>query len=289
MKEFVKKYFLVVLVLLFFFVIAEIVKSPKPDGVQIYFLNVGQGDSELIQKGDFQILIDGGPDDKVLAEIGQVMPLSDRKIDIIILTHPHADHLTGINLILDRYSVSMIYSTGVLDTTNGYFEFLNKIKDKNISFKIPGLYEKIIPFADAELDFLWPGDKYKGATLANLNNSSEVAKFCYFSHCALFTGDIETDEQAAMVDYYSQKNLSDVFHSDILKVPHHGSKNGTNEQTLEIVSPKYAVIEVGADNKYGHPHASTLELLQKYNVIVSRTDQDGTVKSELTKTSITKD
>lgn len=288
MKEFAKRYFLVVLILLFFFVYAEVVKSPKVDGVAVYFFNVGQGDSELIQKGDFQILIDGGPDDKVLAEIGKVMPLTDREIDIIILTHPHADHLTGINLVLDRYSVGTIYGSGVLGTTNGYLEFLNKIKDKNISFKIPALYDKIIPFADAELDFLWPGDKYKSQTLANLNNSSEVTKFCYFKNCALFTGDIETDEQATMFDYYNQKNQIQVFQADILKIAHHGSRNGTNEQTLKNVMPKYAVIEVGADNKYGHPHASTLDLLKKFNITTYRTDQDGTIKFEITKDHLEK-
>lgn len=111
MKDFIKKYFLTVLVLLFFFVAAEIAKSPQPDGAEIYFLDVGQGDSELIQKGDFQILIDGGPNDKVLAEIGRIMPLTDRKIDIIILTHPHADHLRGINLLLDRYTIGTISSS----------------------------------------------------------------------------------------------------------------------------------------------------------------------------------
>jgi len=286
MKEFIKKYFLTVLVLLFFFVAAEIAKSPQPDGVGIYFFDVGQGDAELIQKGDFQILIDGGPDDKILAEIGKIMPLTDRQIDIVILTHPHADHLRGINLILDRYSVGTVYGSAVLDTTNGYLEFLNKVKDKNVSFKAPELYDKIIPFADSEIDFLWPGDKYKSQNLSNLNNSSEVTKFCYFEKCVLFTGDLETDEQSAMFEYYTQKNLLQIFQADILKVAHHGSRNGTNEQLLKNVKPKYAVIEVGADNNYGHPHASTLELLKKFNVVTFRTDQKGTVKFILTKDSI---
>lgn len=288
MKTF-QKYLFSILILLLFFVYSEVVKSPKTDGAEIYFFNVGQGDSELIQKGDFQILIDGGPDDKVLSEIGKAMPLSDRKIDLIILTHPHADHLRGINLILDRYDIGTIYSSGVLDTTNGYLEFLNKIKNKSVRFKVPGVYEKIIPFANAELDFLWPGDKYKSTTLSNLNNSSEVTKFCYFDHCALFTGDIEADEQSAMFDYYTQKNLTNVFKVDILKIPHHGSKNGTDEQILKTVTPKYAIIEVGAGNTYGHPHAVTLELLKKLNITMFRTDQDGMIKFELTKTGIIKE
>jgi len=279
---------LVVLILVFSFVYAEIAKTPPSDSAEIYFLDVGQGDAELIQKGDFQILIDGGPSDAVLSELGKVMPLSDRKIDIIILTHPHADHLAGINLILERYGVGVIYSSGVLNTTNGYLEFLNKIKKKNVSFKVPKAYDKIIPFANSELDFLWPGDKYLKQNLSNLNNSSLVTKFCFFSHCALFTGDIEIDEQASMFEYYTQKNLISLFEAELLKIPHHGSRNGTNEKLLKTVVPKYAVIEVGADNKYSHPHTETVSILKKLTIQTLRTDQGGTIKFELTKTGIAK-
>jgi len=287
MKTFYK-YLFTLLALLFLFIYAETTKIPAQNNAEIFFFDVGQGDAEMIQKGDFQILIDGGPDDKILSEIGQIMPLTDHKIDVIILTHPHADHLRGINLILDRYSVGTIYGSAVLDTTDGYLEFLNKIKDKNISFKVPGIYEKIIPFANSELDFLWPGDKYKSTTLANLNNSSLVSKFCYYSKCIIFTGDIETEEITTMVDYYASRDLMPVFHADVLKISHHGSRNGASEDFFKAVAPNYAIIEVGSDNKYGHPHAELLELLKKLAIPVYRTDLDGTIKFDISENSITK-
>jgi len=289
MKNFFTKYILAALFLLLIFISTEIGKTPPSDSADIFFLNVGQGDSELIQKGNFQILIDGGPDDSVLTELGDIMPLSDRKIDVIVLTHPHADHLAGLNLILERYEVGQIYGSGVLDTTNGYIEFLSKLKSKKINLQVSGINTKIIPFENSELDFLWPGDRYLKQDLSNLNNSSLVTKFCYFSYCALFTGDIETDEQTAMFDYYKQRNSLSIFDVEIIKVAHHGSSNGTDENILRYVQPKYAVIEVGEDNKYGHPHASTLNLLKKFNTKVYRTNKDSTIKFELSKTGITKD
>ena len=182
---------------------AEVLKSPaKPNEAAVYFLDVGQGDSELIQKGNFQVLIDGGPDDKVLQELGKAMPISDRKIDIMILTHPDADHITGLNQVLSRYQVGAIYSTGVLDTTDQYYEFTDKIKSMKISYIVPKIDSNVNLFENGTLTFLWPGDKYDGQKTDNTNDTSEIAKFCYFSFCALFTGDIEKDEQTEMLVHH---------------------------------------------------------------------------------------
>lgn len=279
-----------VLVLAAIFVWAEVAKSPTADiadnNAHIFFLDVGQGDAELISKDGYQVLIDGGPDDSVLSQIGKAMPVSDRKIEILILTHPHADHLAGLNLILDRYEIDSIYYSGVVYESNGYKEFLDKAKSKNIPLVIPEIGTKEEIFSGGEMTFLWPGTKYKDKTIKNLNNSSEVISFCYFSHCALFTGDIETDEQATMIAYYSS-NLN-IFQSEILKLPHHGSTNGTNQAFLDIVKPKYAVIEVGAGNTYGHPHNSILDLLQKNNIQYWRTDRDSMVQFSFTDQGIIK-
>ena len=295
---------LILLVLVLIFVWTEVVKSPHDDSVHIYFLNVGQGDAELIEKGNTQILIDGGPDDKVLSELGKVMPASDRKIETVILTHPHADHLTGLNQVLDRYEVGTIYSNGTLYTTNGYLEFLSKIKDKKIDYQIPEIDQEIKLFDNSSLTFLWPGRQYVGATVENANNASEVTRFCYFSHCALLTGDIETDEQAKMfaschseLVSESQKtlkqvqgdnNCDNIFESELLKIPHHGSTNGTNQTLLDMVKPKHAIIEVGADNKFGHPHAATIDLLKSANLETFRTDRDGTVEFIINQNGIVK-
>jgi len=269
------------LILILAFIAAEIVKSPSADsnsnGVGIFFFDVGQGDSALIQKGNFQILIDGGPDDKVLAELGKAMPLTDKKIEIMVLTHPHADHITGLNLILDRYEVGKVYGSGVLSSSSIYLDFLTKLKDKNPSLDVPSTDSEISPFVDARLEFLWPGDKYLKQSLDNLNNSSEVARFCYFSRCLLFTGDIEIDEQTAMLAYYTNKNELAKFQAEILKIPHHGSQNGANQELLDAVKPKSAVISAGKDNQYGHPHQVLLDLLNKNSIQIFQTDLEGTI------------
>ena len=199
--------FLFVLMLSAVFVWVEVAKRPTADeadkSVRLYFFDVGQGDSEMISMGTYQILIDGGPDDTILSEIGKAMPATDRKIEAIILTHPHADHLVGLNQILDRYEIGKIYYSGVDYGSNIYKEFLEKIKAKNIALEIPEVGSKINPFPDGELEFIWPGKKYAGQKAsADLNDTSQVVRFCYFTHCAFFTGDIETGEQKEMFDYY---------------------------------------------------------------------------------------
>ncbi len=252
----------------------EIARSPSDDNVHLYFFDVGQGDAAMITKGDYQILIDGGPDDTVMSEIGKVMPLSDRKIEKVILTHPHADHLVGLVQVLEHYEIGEIYISGVAHTSNQYLEFLSKIKDKNILTIVPEINQKEIPFDNGSLTFLWPGKKYQEQTAENLNNSSIINKFCYYSQCALFTGDIETDEQNLMLS----ENKSVDFQAQILKIAHHGSNNGTNQALLDKVKPQYAVISAGADNKYGHPHAATLDLLDKSGTKLFRTDRDSTIE-----------
>jgi len=274
-----KKFYKIILILLLsltFLVWSKVAKSPTASNVSVYFLDVGQGDAALIQKGNYQILIDGGPDDKVLTGLGKVMPLTDRKIEVMILSHPHADHLVGLNQILDRYEIGQIYMTGVLYTSNQYLEFLSKIKEKNITANTSLVGDEFKPFDGSTFTFLWPGDQYREKEIDNLNNSSIVSKFCYLQKCVLLTGDIETDAQSEMFAYYS-KNI-EIFKSDILKIPHHGSINGINESLLNIVAPKEAIIEVGADNKFGHPHKQTIDLLEKSNIRIHRTDRDGTIK-----------
>ena len=278
------KVILSILILLAVFLIVEIVRSPDKNSVQIYYFNVGQGDAELIQKGDYQILIDGGPDDTILSELGKAMPLTDRYIEVLILTHPHADHLTGINQVLERYQIGQIYLSGGTTTSNTYLEFLNTVKAKSISTKIPSIDETIKPFEDSKLTFFWPSDKYLDRSVENLNNSSEVVKFCYFTECALFLGDQETDEQKLMFSELDKRQIN--YSASILKISHHGSSNGTDQTALEKIKPEYAVIEVGANNKFGHPHAATLDLLSKAGIKTYRTDRDGTVKFQLRQNEI---
>lgn len=285
------KIILSILALTAVFIWFSVAKSPTADvidkNVHIFFFDVGQGDAELIEQGNFEILIDGGPDDKILSQIGEAMPVYDRKIEIVILSHPHADHLVGLNQLIDRYEIGKIYYSGVSYDSAAYKEFLSRIDQKNIPKEIPDIGKNIETFADAQLMFLWPGQKFSGQSEENLNNTSEVFKFCYFENCALFTGDIETDGQKEMfsnchpeanAEESSEENATyrsrsfayaqddkgcGFLQSQILKLPHHGSQNGTDQALLDAISPEYVVIEVGTDNRYGHPHAPVLDLLKK--------------------------
>lgn len=294
------KYMLGFLVVVLILIWAEIVRSPEAaDTTSLYFFNIGQGDAEMIEKGDYQILIDGGPDNKILERLGSAMPLTDRKIEAVILTHPHADHLAGLIQVLDRYQVEKIYLSGMVHTSNQYLDFLDQIKSKNVQTVVPEAGETLAPFADATLTFFWPGTKSKGQTscdadnsdasikysggdkecIDNLNNTSEVVRFCFFDECALYLGDLQNDGQSEMLEKLGNNEIK----SQILKIAHHGSSNGTNEIMMDKVRPEYAVISVGADNKYGHPHTTILELLSNYKLPsgnspkILRTDRDGTI------------
>jgi len=267
------------LVLFTVFVWTSIVRSPENNGVEIYHFDIGQGDAALIQRGNYQILIDGGPDDTILSKLGEVMPLVDKNIEVVILSHPHADHLVGINQVIERFTVEKVYSTGVVHTSNEYLEFLENINNKNIELIVPNIGFQFEPYENANMQFFWPGERYREKSIENLNNSSIVNKFCYFEECVLFTGDIETDEQAEVFKALTEKDLN--LEAKYLKVAHHGSSNGTNQIFLDKVIPDVAVISAGEDNQFGHPHKSTIDLLLENEIEIKRTDRDGDVKIEL--------
>lgn len=283
MKNKVFKYIYIALTIILVAIWAEIAKSPKDNGVNIYFFDVGQGDATLISKGDYQILIDGGPNSDILAGLGETMLPRDNEIEIMVLTHPHADHLVGLNQVLERYTIGKVYFSGVIHTSNQYLEFLQKIKDANIETVVPAINERVVLFDNAVLEFLWPGEKYKKNEADNLNNSSVVSRFCYAEQCALFMGDLETDGQKEM---FAQNTVAQ-YRVQILKVSHHGSTNGTNQELLDKVRPEYAVISVGADNKYGHPHNASLKLIEQFGITILRTDRDGTIKFNINEVGIT--
>ena len=284
------KYILIALILGAVFVWYNVAKSPTADeninDSTIIFCDVGQGDAVIIGKGNYQILVDGGPDDSVLTCLGKHLPVWDRQIEMVILTHPHADHLTGLRAVLSRYEVGEVYYSGVDYDSNGYLEFKNILDTKKIPAKIPKIGDLITTYENATLTFLWPGERYNGQKIENINNTSEVLRFCYFSHCALLTGDIETDAQKEMISTATTLGLG--LGAEMLKLPHHGSVNGADQNLLDAVKPVYAIISVGADNKYGHPHAAVIVLLTKNNIRILRTDRDGTIRFNFSETGMTK-
>jgi competence protein ComEC len=252
---------------------------PKPTGVKVSFFDVGQGDAALITTPEKQnILIDGGPDDQIIERLNQSMPFYHRTLDGVILSHPHADHLSGLLKVLDQYEVKRIYLTGVVHTTDEYLNFLEKIKGKGIETKAVKNGDELELGDGIKIEFLFPLTNLTGQTVDNLNNSSIVNRLVWGKSKVLFTGDLESEKQDEMVA--KKIDLS----AQVLKVPHHGSKDSGNENLIKSVSPKYAVISVGKENKFNHPSPSTLNLYR--GIQVYRTDQDGTVTFQMSKENI---
>ncbi|MEK7096616.1 MAG: MBL fold metallo-hydrolase [Patescibacteria group bacterium] len=274
------------IIIITIFVWTEIAKSPEGDALSVYFLNVGQGDAVLIQKNDQEILIDGGPSGEIANILGGILKSTDRKIETVILTHPHSDHLAGINKIIDHYEIGQIYFTGAIHTSNQYLEFLEKVKNKNIKLTVPAINEQKNFLPNSSITFLWPGDQFSQKTVENLNDTSLISQFCYFKQCLFAPGDAEVRGQNEMFSYY-EKNFPDFnFHSILLKVSHHGSSNAANPKLYEKVLPKYSIISVGEGNTYGHPHPSSLELAKNFNSQILRTDTEGTVRFILTQEGV---
>lgn len=275
MRPSIKKtyqYFLGVLVLAAVVVGIALFSRPQAvsDQLKVYFLNVGQGDAEYIKTPSGQdILIDGGPDNSVLNELGKVMDFGDREISLVVLSHPHADHLTGLVEVLKRYKVDEIWESGVAYSSATYDSWKAEIKNKKISDKLvqAGGSKN---FGDVKVSVLYPLSLEKNRNVDNLNNSSVVAELQYYSFSVLFTGDLEKN---------AQQQIYDKLHAvTVLKAAHHGSANGIDDNLLEVTRPSIAVIEVGAKNTYGHPASSAINLLKKYAVRIFRTDQNGTIE-----------
>lgn len=254
------------------------------DKLNLVFCDVGQGDAVLITKGSGQILIDGGPNDKVLTCLSENMPFWDKKIEIVALTHPEADHLFGLLAVLDKYEVDFFLTGPEGGSSAIYAELISKINPSiSLRTRVQSAKLKLInPYAgekiklgEITLESLWPEREWAGAVLGastsgRLNEFSLVFLLSFRDKKVLLMGD---------ADSRVQKNIvlnSTSLPIDILKFPHHGSKTGMTEEFLEAISPKEAVISVGK-NSYGHPTEEALDLLKKSNVIIRRTDLEGDI------------
>jgi competence protein ComEC len=238
--------------------------------LEIDFLDVGQGDSELIKTPYGQrILIDGGPDNKVLAELGRNLPFLERKIDLVILTHPHDDHSAGLIDVLKKYRVDKILLTAAPSNAPPFEEFLRVARTKKVPLVIVASQEKISLGDNLDLDILHPRNSDSDV---DLNDSSIVAKLVYKNKKFLFTGD------AGVLTEEELMNSKIDLKVDVLKVGHHGSETASSLDFLRVVSPSIAIIEVGVDNKFGHPKADSLWRLNKVGAKILRTDLNGTIK-----------
>jgi len=260
----------------------------KSQLLEVNFFNVSQGDAIFIETPERnQILIDGGPSSIILEKLGREMAFWDRSINLIILTHPEHDHLAGLIEVLKRYKVENILWTGVKRDTAEYEEWLERIKKEKAKIFIAKAGQKIacekrsLGFQPREMrmrpcefsmEVLYPFENLEGKELKDSNNTSIVAKLIFGQNSFLFTGDAYKSVERELLE----KGID--INSDIVKVAHHGSKTSSAEEFIEKVSPETAIISVGKDNTYGHPHQEVLETLEKYGIRILRTDLDGDIK-----------
>jgi len=244
----------------------------RPQFLEVIFFDIGQGDSIFIKTpGNYQILIDGGPTNVILDKLGKEMDFWNRRIDLIILTHPEHDHVAGLIEVLKRYEVENIVWTGILKDTAEYKEWVKLIEDEDSNIKIVQAGQRIIT-PDLFFQILYPLENLKGQDVKNTNNTSIINRLVFNNTSFLFLGDAYKSVERKLV------NNGTYLDSDILKIGHHGSKTSTSKELLESTNPQIAVISAGKDNRYGHPHEQVLEILNDYGIRVLRTDEIGDIK-----------
>jgi competence protein ComEC len=236
---------------------------------RLSFLNIGQGDSSLIElPGNVQVLIDGGPDGKKLLEnLEQILPPQDRRIDLLIMTHPQLDHFAGFIDVLKKYEVGAFVSSGRKVEIPAYKELVSQLKKRDVPY-IQVVEGDVVTIGQTKLRIIGPSPSE--LVSGELNDTSVVVLLESPEVRALYTGDIGFAVEKRLVEDY---NL-DV---DVLKVGHHGSRLSSGEQFLAEATPELSAIIVGK-NTYGHPTASALERLEKYSQKITRSDKDGIIQ-----------
>ena len=247
----------------------------EDSGLQVTFFDVGQGDSIFIETLEGrQILIDGGPDITILEKLGEEMPFWDRTIDLVILTHPEHDHMSGLLEVLENYHIENILWTGVLKDTAEFKEWEKLIGEEGSRITIAKAGDKIV-LGDPEkeyIEILFPFESLEGKEAFDANNTSVVSKLVFGDISFLFFGDAYKSVEKELIE----KGID--IDAEVLKVGHHGSKTSSSPKFIENVSPEFAVIQCGKDNTYGHPAPETLEVLGNYGINIFRTDLEGDIK-----------
>lgn len=231
--------------------------------LKIYYLDVGQADSILIQNENESMLIDAGNnnDGPLLVKYFQDLNIKDFKY--VIGTHPHEDHIGGLDDIINNFNIETIYIPDVITTTKTFEDVLNAIENKNMTFTIPKI-DSNFKLGNANIKVI-----YTGTDTKDLNNSSIVLKMNFGNTTYLFTGDATSTIEKKILN----KDIS----ANVLKVGHHGSNYSSTEPFLNKVNPQYAIISVGKNNKYSHPASKTINNLTKLNTKIYRTDELGTI------------
>jgi competence protein ComEC len=271
-------------------VLAGSVVAARPDGsVHVIVLDVGQGDAILLE-GDRggRILIDGGPDPNVLmSDLDRYIPTWDRRLDAVVLTHPHDDHVAGLVAVVERYQVGRAFESGWSVDTPAYRAWQAALASRELASERLSTGETL-RLDDADLRVLWPDDGTTRSTLLDpnatdnrkTNDASIVLLGEYEGRRFLLTGDAEDDVDPVLLS----RGLPAV---DMLKVAHHGSATASSDVLLATLQPGVAAVSVGAKNLYGHPNPATVARLRVHSSHVLRTDLDGTIETTLDAASVT--
>jgi len=231
----------------------------------VHYLDVGQGDSIFIELPNTKtMLIDGGETKYSSKIISYIESLGYNKIDYLLGTHPHADHIGGLSTIIENFQIGTIYMPKALTNTKTYENLLTTILHKGLKIKTATAGLEVINENNLQAKIVAPNSK----KYSSLNNYSIVLKLLYGGTSYLFTGDAEE---------LSESEIKENIKSDVLKVGHHGSNTSSSEKFLSQVLPKYAIISVGENNSYNHPDESTITNLKKYTENIYRTDLNGTI------------
>ncbi len=259
--------------------------TPQPESkVKIAFLDIGQGDASFVQWPDgTQMLIDCAIDDRILEALGRVMSPFDHTLDYLVVSHPDLDHYGGCVDVMKRFEVKHIVYNGYKKNSSQYFPvFLQTIQDevKAGAEYIEMDHEQTWNINSSTLHFLYPDlpinthpflSKIKKTDVSN--NTSILMILQYGNKKVMFTGDTEFDEE----NYLLSKYLTSTLDVDVLKVGHHGSSGSTSDAFLRVLTPEYAMISSGAQNRYGHPTLRTLHRLERASAQIWRTDQNGDI------------
>lgn len=246
----------------------------KEQKASLTFLDIGQGDSILIETEDGKnILIDAGPDGKIVDQLSSKLNFFNQKIDLFILTHPHVDHYGGILDVMQKYPVKTVMLTGIASEDPMYLSFIRNLKSKQIPIIYPTSEKDLQLSKNLYLDFLYPfkGMSLIGQEVKNKNNNSTSLRLLDKTGkgLALLTGDAEKEQERELL-------LSgQAFSATIFKLGHHGSKTSSNPEFLKAIKAERFVISLGKDNKFGHPNQEVLDRLTGKEV--HRTDQEGSI------------
>lgn len=249
---------------------ADVMPSSSDDStLAVCFIDVGQGDCEFIQFPNGEcMLIDSGEKENSEKVIETVRAFGYGKIDYVVATHPHTDHIGGLAEVIDAFDIGEVYMPKVSASTKTFENLLIAIQNKNLQIHTAKAGVTVIDDGMLEVKFLSPVK----SSYDDLNNFSAVLKITYGRDSYLFTGDAESPVENELLE-----NAYFELDSDILKVAHHGSRTSSTGEFLFAVSPDYAVVEVGKGNLYNHPHTETIEKLESIGAEILRTDEKGTI------------